>query len=239
MAQAENTQALVLQQPNGQKVYLDLTHSTDTTAIWSFGVAMVIAIGLGSLATWLAYWYGKRSFDLTTQSFDTVIAQIKSSEKIMLESNKLLIISQSELKIRELKISNSFNELSKFREIISEYYYWALKVNDESVASIHVYYNLNLTDKQKQETQEVVRVKVSELNALIAKLMIHLDYDKELHNTVRIELFKVQKTAFDLYASIGTDFQNSEIKLNEFAGAFGYTQGVLNTLIKDEMRKLY
>ena len=130
MAQAENTQALVLQQPNGQKVYLDLTHSTDTTAIWSFGVAMVIAIGLGSLATWLAYWYGKRSFDLTRQSFDTVIAQIKSSEKIMLESNKLLIISQSELKIRELKISNSFNELSKFREIVSEYYYWALKVND-------------------------------------------------------------------------------------------------------------
>ena len=82
MAQAENTQALVLQQPNGQKVYLDLTHSTDTTAIWSFGVAMVIAIGLGSLATWLAYWYGKRSFDLTRQSFDTVIAQIKSSHKV-------------------------------------------------------------------------------------------------------------------------------------------------------------
>lgn len=65
MVEQENSQALILQQPNGQKVYLDLNHSTDTTAIWSFIVAMVIALVLGGLATFLAYWYGKRSFDLT------------------------------------------------------------------------------------------------------------------------------------------------------------------------------
>lgn len=212
-----NVQAIVLQHPKEQKIYLDLTHSTDWVVAASILISALISF-LGFIAT---------------------IYIVRKSTQQNIESNKILIESQNELKVRELKISNSFNELSKFREIVSEYYYWALKVNDESVASIHAYYNLNLTDKQKQETQEVVRVKVSELNALIAKLMIHLDYDKELHNTVRIELFKVQKFAFDLYASIGTDFQNSEIKLNEFAGAFGYTQGVLNTLIKDEMSKLY
>ena len=212
-----NVQAIVLQHPKEQKIYLDLAHSTDWVVAASIFISALISF-LGFIAT---------------------IYIVSKSTQQNIESNKILIESQNELKVRELKISNSFNELSKFREIVSEYYYWALKVNDESVASIHVYYNLNLTDKQKQETQEVVRVKVSELNALIAKLMIHLDYDKELHNTVRIELFKVQKFAFDLYASIGTDFQNSEIKLNEFAGAFGYTQGVLNTLIKDEMSKLY
>ena len=212
-----NVQAIVLQHPKEQKIYLDLAHSTDWVVAASIFISALISF-LGFIAT---------------------IYIVSKSTQQNIESNKILIESQNELKVRELKISNSFNELSKFREIVSEYYYWALKVNDESVASIHAYYNLNLTDKQKQETQEVVRVKVSELNALIAKLMIHLDYDKELHNTVRIELFKVQKFAFDLYASIGTDFQNSEIKLNEFAGAFGYTQGVLNTLIKDEMSKLY
>ena len=212
-----NVQAIVLQPPKEQKIYLDLAHSTDWVVAASIFISALISF-LGFIAT---------------------ICIVMKSTQQNIESNKILIESQNELKVRELKISNSFNELSKFREIVSEYYYWALKVNDESVASIHAYYNLNLTDKQKQETQEVVRVKVSELNALIAKLMIHLDYDKELHNTVRIELFKVQKFAFDLYASIGTDFQNAEIKLNEFAGAFGYTQGVLNTLIKDEMSKLY
>ena len=120
MAQAENTQAfmiqlpwtvpeqpnvqgIVLQHPKEQKIYLDLAHSTDTTAIWSFGVAMVIAIGLGCLATWLAYWYGKRSFDLTTQSFDAVIKQIASSESLISKSNQALIESQETLKRMEIE----------------------------------------------------------------------------------------------------------------------------------------
>lgn len=93
-SQQENTQAVILQQPNGQKVYLDLNHSTDTTAIWSFVVAMVIAIALGGLATWLAYWYGRKSFVLTKQSFDTVIAQIKSSEQVALDLNQRLFEQQ-------------------------------------------------------------------------------------------------------------------------------------------------
>ncbi|WP_213033007.1 hypothetical protein [Acinetobacter sp. ANC 4648] len=51
-----NVQSVVLQQSNREKVNLDLNiSSTDTTAIWSFGVAMIIAIALGGLATWLAY----------------------------------------------------------------------------------------------------------------------------------------------------------------------------------------
>lgn len=99
MAEQEGKQALMIQLPwtvpqqplvkteiiaktNQQKIPWDLNvTSTDTTAIWSFIVAMVIAIALGGLATFLAYWYGKRSFDLTKQSFDAVIAQIKSSEQ--------------------------------------------------------------------------------------------------------------------------------------------------------------
>lgn len=121
MAQAENTQALVLQQPNGQKVYLDLTHSTDTTAIWSFGVAMVIAIGLGSLATWLAYWYGKRSFDLTKQSFAITIEQIKSSERIMMKSNQALIKSQYEQLITTHKI-DEFNKVrDEFKSLLVDF----------------------------------------------------------------------------------------------------------------------
>ena len=61
----EEKQALVLEQPKDQKVYLDVQYSTDTTAIWSFAIAMVIAFILGISATIIAIWYGRKSFDLT------------------------------------------------------------------------------------------------------------------------------------------------------------------------------
>ena len=41
--QQENTQAAVLQQPNGQKIYLDLTHSTDWVVAGSIFVSALIS----------------------------------------------------------------------------------------------------------------------------------------------------------------------------------------------------
>ncbi|MDY6456954.1 hypothetical protein SKM57_02705 [Acinetobacter faecalis] len=91
----QNTQAVILQQPNDQIIRLDLQHSTDTTAIWSFVIAMVVAFILGISATIIAIWYGRKSFVLTKQSFDVVVKQIQSSETTTLESNRQLIDSQS------------------------------------------------------------------------------------------------------------------------------------------------
>ena len=42
--QQENTQAAVLQQPNGQKIYLDLTHSTDWVVAGSIFVSALISL---------------------------------------------------------------------------------------------------------------------------------------------------------------------------------------------------
>ena len=67
------------------------------TAISSFALSVVIALALGGLATWLAYWYGRKSFDLTKQSFDAVIAQIQSSERITLQSNENLFLEQQRI----------------------------------------------------------------------------------------------------------------------------------------------
>ncbi|WP_228256842.1 hypothetical protein [Acinetobacter sp. WCHAc060033] len=100
MPQQQSTQTIILQQP--AKTHMELNASTDKTAISSFALSVVVALILGGLATWLAYWYGKKSFDLTKQSFDAVIAQIKSAEKIMLESNHALIRSQERVKQMEL-----------------------------------------------------------------------------------------------------------------------------------------
>ncbi|MEB6680956.1 hypothetical protein [Acinetobacter lwoffii] len=73
--------ASVVENPS-RKMELDLNHSTDTTAIWSFIIAMVITFILGVSATIIAIWYSRKSFDLTKQSFDALILQIQSAEKI-------------------------------------------------------------------------------------------------------------------------------------------------------------
>ena len=89
------TQAVILQQPSETHLRLDAT--TDKTAISSFALSVVIALTLGGFATWLAYWYGRKSFDLTKQSFDAVMAQIKSSEQVALDLNQRLFEQQSYL----------------------------------------------------------------------------------------------------------------------------------------------
>ena len=101
--QEQQTQAVVLQQPKDQKVYLDVQHSTDTIAILSFALSIIIALILGSLATWLAYWYGRKSFKLTEMSFKTVVEQIKSSETTALDLNSKLFNQQLVLQDREQK----------------------------------------------------------------------------------------------------------------------------------------
>lgn len=106
--QEQQTQTMVLQQPKDQKVYLDVQHSTDTTAIWSFIIAMVVAFILGISATVIAIWYGRKSFDLTKQSFDAVIAQIKGSEKSALDINKKLFEQQKRITKTRVNISKGF-----------------------------------------------------------------------------------------------------------------------------------
>lgn len=119
--QEQQTQAVVLQQPKDQKVYLDVQHSTDTIAILSFALSIIIALILGSLATWLAYWYGRKSFDLTKQSFDSLIEQIKSSEKITLTTNQELIKSQESQKKFELSFQRKEADRAEFRKLSFEY----------------------------------------------------------------------------------------------------------------------
>ena len=117
----QNTQALVLQQPNGEKLQFELKITQvadDTTAmksfekgadisIASFDSSAYIAVFLALFATGLAYWFGARSFVLTKQSFDSLIEQIKSSENGMRETNKQLIDSQKQLKRMDIVIEKN------------------------------------------------------------------------------------------------------------------------------------
>ncbi|MDK1683912.1 YccF domain-containing protein [Acinetobacter terrestris] len=121
MAQQENNQAMILQQPNKQKVYLDLNHSTDTTAIWSFIIAMIVALILGISATIIAIWYGRKSFKLTEMSFKVVSEDIKQAAETNRQTTKTLIESQENLKDKELKVLRKQNIEDKFSDVISKY----------------------------------------------------------------------------------------------------------------------
>ena len=119
--QEQQTQAVVLQQPKDQKVYLDVQHSTDTIAILSFALSIIIALILGSLATWLAYWYGRKSFKLTEMSFKTVVEQIKSSETTALDLNSKLFNQQLVLQDREQKNLQKVQWIDSFRLLAQSY----------------------------------------------------------------------------------------------------------------------
>lgn len=93
----EEKQAVVLEQPKDQKVYLDVQHSTDTTAIWSFVIAMVVAFILGVSATIIAIWYGRKSFKLTEMSFKTVVEEIRTSQQSAIDLNTRLFEQQKSL----------------------------------------------------------------------------------------------------------------------------------------------
>ena len=134
MPQQPSVQTIVLQQP--AKTHMELNASTDKTAISSFALSVVIALALGGLATWLAYWYGRKSFDLTKQSFDVVLEQIISSrqdaerlhkitmEQIYanIESNKETSKNQLEIMFKDLHLKRTLNIFESLRNEFSTFF---------------------------------------------------------------------------------------------------------------------
>lgn len=134
--QLAKNQMIVLQQQNGEKIYLDLNVSTDTTAIKSFeksadmsiasfDYATVIAVFLALCATGLAYWFGARSFKLTEMSFKVVSEDIKEAAETHRITTVELLSSQERLKwleIREGRYKEVINELCAVENFMAEIY---------------------------------------------------------------------------------------------------------------------
>ena len=97
MAVAEN-QAVVLEQPKDQKVYLEVQHSTDWVVVMSIITSAVISF-IGFLIT---------------------IYVVKKSTEAQIKSNKNLIKSQNEIKVEELKTLYKQHRVESLRVLISE-----------------------------------------------------------------------------------------------------------------------
>nr|WP_257229870.1 MULTISPECIES: hypothetical protein [Acinetobacter] len=95
---------------------MELNASTDKTAISSFALSVIVALILGGFATWLAYWYGRKSFQLTEMSFITVVEQIRTAEQSAFDLNSRLFNQQLKLQNNEL----IFNKQENKRKMIVE-----------------------------------------------------------------------------------------------------------------------
>lgn len=178
----EEKQAVVLEQSKDQKVYLDLQHSTDTTAIWSFAIAMVIAFILGISATIIAIWYGRKSFDLTKQSFDSLVKQIESSEKITVASNNGLAQSQADSKLTELRFLYKSSEIQNLRKMIADYFATVVALNTHMVFKVSFLKDnkfLNDNDKNKyiHELFDEIKRYANEIFTFSFQIDLMLDMD--------------------------------------------------------------
>lgn len=178
----EEKQAVVLEQPKDQKVYLDVQHSTDTTAIWSFVIAMVVAFILGISATIIAIWYGRKSFDLTKQSFDSLVKQIESSEKITVASNNGLAQSQADSKLTELRFLYKSSEIQNLRKMIADYFATVVALNTHMVFKVSFLKDnkfLNDNDKNKyiHELFDEIKRYANEIFTFSFQIDLMLDMD--------------------------------------------------------------
>ena len=82
---------------------------------------MVVAFILGLSATIIAIWYGRKSFELTKQSFEALVKQIESSEKVSLMVNERIFEQQKQLQRDKQEISERDKRLFDIRNNLALY----------------------------------------------------------------------------------------------------------------------
>lgn len=202
------TQAVILQQPSETHLRLDAT--TDKTAISSFVIATIIALALGGFATWLAYWYGRKSFYLTEMSFRTVSEEIKQAAETHRLVNAQILASQKNNKDRDIKLA--FNKewsdqlIGSLSELTADLDNWILRVVGLSKQTI----------KEKERTSDFelskdkyfmgeikeLHKQAENIRTMIGKVVIYVslfngdhEYNEILFllNSLKIEILEIQQ----------------------------------------------
>ena len=177
MAEQENTQAVVLQQPSDQQLVIKIEQDTD----W---------ISIGAIV-------------LSLLAFVVTIYIVKKSTESQIQSNKDLIKSQNEIKKHELEFIYKSQEIDKFRNVIAEYFALLMKFN--SVVSLEIgrmergdlieslinylsqvaYYHMQIElflDCEANSHHQTVKTQLKELMDSLWKIRIQLDGNKDQLN---------------------------------------------------------
>lgn len=177
MAQQENAQAVILQQPSDQQLVIKIEQDTD----W---------ISIGAIV-------------LSLLAFVVTIYIVKKSTESQIQSNKDLIKSQNEIKKHELEFIYKSQEIDKFRNVIAEYFALLMKFN--SVVSLEIgrmergdlieslinylsqvaYYHMQIElflDCESNSNHQTVKIQLKELMDSLLKIRIQLDDNKDQLN---------------------------------------------------------
>lgn len=240
----QNTQAVVLQQPNGEKLQVELKITQvadDTTAmksfeksadisIASFDSATIIAVSLALFATALAYWFGVRSFVLTKQSFNLTLEQIGKSVEQTLNSNKELYESQENLKLMEIRAShrqvwiNSMRDISvKLFVLLKEVSHELNLLNDFVLEQKKLLPNFNLYDLEEGHTysQKIFKIDEAgvEIGNTLIQLELYLDYENEDDKNILTMLDEIESLIWVMGTDCfeGKDTKDLSIKFSNIA----------------------
>lgn len=227
--QQQNVQTLVIQQP--AKTHMELNASTDKTAISSFVLSVIVALILGGLATWLAYWYGRKSFQLTDMSFKTVVEEIKASQQSALDINAKLFEQQSILQSNELHYSYKVKELENLRKIVAEY------------LTCLIDFNISITMNIKELDREELIKEVVKYNLRVAnyhqQIELFLDFENdEYQKNIKKTQTYLLSTLWDIRKEIEKDESRVGEKITYFSLAYSDISALLHQYLLGEVRKL-
>ena len=206
MAEKENTQAVVLQQPSDQQLVIRIEQDTD----W---------ISIGAIV-------------LSLLAFVVTIYIVKKSTESQIQSNKDLIKSQNEIKKHELEFIYKSQEIDKFRNVIAEYFALLMKFN--SVVSLEIgrmergdlieslinylsqvaYYHMQIElflDCESNSNHQTVKIQLKELMDSLLKIRIQLDDNKDQLND-RIAAFSNE---LDIVKASLIKLLNQNVKLQK------------------------
>lgn len=206
MAEKENTQAVVLQQPSDQQLVIKIEQDTD----W---------ISIGAIV-------------MSLLAFVVTIYIVKKSTESQIQSNKDLIKSQNEIKKHELEFIYKSQEIDKFRNVIAEYFALLMKFN--SVVSLEIgqmergdlieslinylsqvaYYHMQIElflDCESNSNHQTVKIQLKELMDSLLKIRIQLDDNKDQLND-RIAAFSNE---LDIVKASLIKLLNQNVKLQK------------------------
>lgn len=205
-------------------MYLDVQHSTDTTAIWSFVIAMVVAFILGISATIIAIWYGRKSFQLTEMSFKTVSEDIKQSAESHRDVNQRILDSQKADKHKEIILA--FNQqwsdklvdsASELNQNLDAWIFLVMGFSDQTIKVKKDQLNFRLSeDKYFMNDVKLIHSNSENINKLLNKLVIYVslfngenEYNELLFllNSLKIEIKQVKAKSLK-FKALDEDMEN-------------------------------
>lgn len=212
-----NTQAIVLQKSEGQKINLDIQHSTDWVVAASIFISGLISL-IGFLIT---------------------IYVVKKSTESHITSNNILISNQINLKLSELKIQNESHRIDKLRDSVSDYFAIGMKFNNECISAYENVYLYNLDSEGTIGERINIKNNYYELSSKAHAVFVYLNLTNKIDKEIKNILFSVQTKAWEFYAALGVDRDESEKLLNCIASTFGHSQTLLIEYIKELESDIY